>query len=160
MKHIEINIPETLKAYIAGLVDGEGCLNMYKLRSKSCKQGWTFAGRMAISNCDLEALMEVQQETGLGNIQKKTKSPRRRDSYNLVYSPRELRALLPHLLPYLKIKKRQAVLLIKFLNTQKWGNSRGYFVTDEMWKDRLGMREELGFLNRRGNRDNEKLEVQ
>lgn len=152
MKHIEVNIPETLKAYIAGLVDGEGCLNMYKLKSKSCRQGWTFAGRMSISNCDLEALMEIQQETGIGNIQKKTKQVGRRDGYNLVYSPRELRVLLPMLLPYLKIKKRQAILLLKFLNTQKWGNSRDYFVTDEMWKERNSMREEFSFLNRRGER--------
>lgn len=152
MKNIEINIPETLKAYIAGLVDGEGCLNMYKLRSRSCKKGWTFAGRMSISNCDLESLIEVQQETGLGNIQKKTKQVGRRDGYNLVYSPRELRVLLPMLLPYLRIKKRQAILLLKFLNTQKWGNHRGFVVTDEIWNERQAMRDEFTILNRRGER--------
>lgn len=153
MKQIHVVLSEPEAAYLAGLVDGEGCLNFYKTRSVSCRRGYTFVARLAISNCDVETLIGLREQLGIGSVVKKpTPQGNRRDGYNLCFYAREVRALLPLILPYLRIKRQQALLLMQYLGRQKWGGTKGG-LDDAEWSERLRLHEQLRFLNRRGKRE-------
>ena len=150
MKNISQDLTIAECAYLAGLVDGEGCINFYRTKSKSCSKGYTFVARLAISNSDVETLIELRERLGMGNVIKKPKQlGNRKDGYNLCLHARAVRQLLPLILPYLRIKKKQAEIVLGFLNRQRWGG----------WKRGLTQQEHdlreiessaLGKLNQRG----------
>ena len=143
-------ISETDKSYIAGLVDGEGCFNIYKMKNKSCKRGYTFVGRMFVTNCDLNALVEMRELTGLGSVRKRTPQAGRKQSYNWDLSVLEVKEIVPHIFPYMRIKKRQAELMMSFLNTHQWGRRKGFVLEDSVVESRKNMYDSMASLNFRG----------
>lgn len=152
MKDVNVVLTKEQSAYLAGLVDGEGCLDFYKTSNKSCTRGFTFVARMTITNTNLEALISIAQEIGIGKITKKPRDGnKRKDAYNLFYSPREVRVLLPFIIPYLRMKKKQAELLLNFLGQSHWGkNGQGKGLTDKQVSDRENLFQEMRKLNQRG----------
>lgn len=150
MKLILVDRTSEECAYLAGLIDGEGCLSIYRLTNRTCKRGYTFAGRITVTNTDLDTLVELRELWGIGRVRARTLQPKRKPSYSWEFSPREIKVFLPKIMPYLHIKQRQAKLLMSFLNTQVWGRQRGFSLTDKQYDDRAKMVEDLHTLNRRG----------
>ncbi len=100
--------------YLAGLIDGEGCLMITALKHfKDYKRNIRYDPVMQISNTYLPLLQLIQLQYG-GRIQRS-----RADCFVLHFSANKMRELIPQLLPYLIIKKTQAEILMKFLDMRK-----------------------------------------
>lgn len=131
MRQFHVQLTNEAAAYLAGLVDGEGCLNFYRGPNKSCTKGYTYIARMSITNCDLATLVALREELGIGRVSQKTPTPRRKPAYQLTFYAREVRLLLPYLLPYLRIKRKQAEIVLAFVNRQRWGGQKGGLSAEE-----------------------------
>jgi hypothetical protein len=107
---------EVQLAYIAGLMDGEGGIGIYRKQNRGGKEP-NYSVLVKITNTDKAVLLWVKQVTGVGYIvQKETKNPAK-DSpcWDWKLRKSEISVLFPFLLPYLRVKKRHAELVLEFL---------------------------------------------
>ena len=107
--------------YLAALVDGEGNVSIIKSVVKENRLGIHFVPTVQINMTRAKRLIEevVKQYGGRNYSRKKKKKYRM--IYTAVFTCRQVEQLLKDILPYLRIKKRQAKLLLEFNNLCKWG---------------------------------------
>ena len=107
-------------AYIAGFLDGEGCLMVGKY-PKGDSKNLAYRGFMNIANTYVPILEWIQNAVG-GKIIRTGKGKSvvksNMDCYSLTFAAGEMRYWLPKLLPFLKVKKEQAEVLLDFLKRQ------------------------------------------
>ena len=75
-------IPETDRAYIAGLFDGEGCITYkrYMRKRKHQKKAYpTWSIRMEMAMTDESVLLWVHEVLGVGTLNKKPRKGKRKD---------------------------------------------------------------------------------
>jgi len=119
VKYIPV-IHDPLKlAYLAGIIDGEGCFHACKLKNKpgdGYKNGH-YRCVLKVANTD-KKLFDWLQETFRGTCSAAFKETRdkthRRDCYEWVVTGHRLLDICRQVLPYLVIKKRHCELVIKF----------------------------------------------
>ena len=117
------DLTETECAYIAGYVDGDGGFYSYCLPYVSKKTGknlFTFQNYIRFSSTDLCAIEWVGEKVGFTAYyqQKPVKGrPYERIVYNLQITGKKLDALIVRLIPYLIIKKQNAILVMKIRET-------------------------------------------
>lgn len=103
-------------AYLAGIIDGEGCIGVYW--DKSSK---TYKLTLAISSTSVEWLIALQEKFGLGNVHvqkhKAKKNWKLQAHWSLTHS--HAQEILRGCLPYLGIKKSQAELALTFKSAQR-----------------------------------------
>lgn len=123
MKEVEL-------AYIAGIVDGEGCIGIHRQRMysqrlihKSKLRAWqsehhkgddvcTYRSSIAVSNTNRSVLEYIKSLMG-GTIHPIIHNhPKWRDSWEWRVSTKQAYGVAKRLLPYLQIKRKQAELLI------------------------------------------------
>lgn len=135
----ELKIEE--KAYLAGIIDGEGCITISKATSGKYV---SFRPLVEITNTNFEALKQIGQILGVKCTFFELKGKNGRKDYHRVvlYKTKQILSLLSQIIPYLLIKKRQAELVANFcirrLDLQKFSS------TDE---DIIG---EIRKLNKKG----------
>ena len=99
----------TDKAYIAGIIDGEGCLSISNPRPRDgCSEHV-----LRVGMCDKETILFLKETTGIGSIHKPRKLPSGKLFWTWVVSIHPASRLLKKLLPYLRSKKKQAEIFIK-----------------------------------------------
>lgn len=97
-------------AYLAGLIDGEGCISTHKVSATSTSIGLD----LRVVNTYLPVLQWCQTRFG-GRIHKKQLGAAHyKQGYAWCLSVGPLGKLLPQLLPFLQIKQKQARLAIRF----------------------------------------------
>lgn len=96
--------PDTFWAYLAAFIDGEGSIAM-------CQNG----PRMIISNTHLPTMEWIKNQLGCGYLSPNGKGPK--PCYNLNFGSNAIRAILPKIIPYLKIKRIRAEVLLEYLET-------------------------------------------
>jgi intein/homing endonuclease len=103
---------ETEKAYLAGLIDGEGTIHIVLQRNKTKKIPEYFFSEVYITNTKMEMLRWVQERFG-GKIRFSRKNENRnwKPVYRIHYHGKDAMALLAEAGPYLVIKKEHALLL-------------------------------------------------
>lgn len=93
-------------AYLAGFIDGEGCITATLRRgSIDC--------RLEVGSTNRALLERIKKETGVGCIctkKKRSKNARRLHLWNV--STRSLSSLLTQVLPHLRLKKQQAEIML------------------------------------------------
>ena len=125
----EINMLRDVdKAYIAGLVDGEGCITLRREVRKENHRGWRINPHVGIYNTNREVLEWAQQTLACGCLWKTTMSKKHakahyKQMYVLHFNAHDIRSLLPQLLPYLKIKKLPAELVLEYLSMVSQGKA-------------------------------------
>ena len=117
-------------AYLAGIVDGEGCFHACKLKNKpgdGYKNGH-YRCVLKVSNTD-KRLFDWLQETFRGTCSAAFKETRdklfKRDCYEWVVTGHRLLDISRQILPYLIIKKRHCELIIKFRESFPQNLGRG-----------------------------------
>jgi hypothetical protein len=95
------------QAYIAGIIDGEGCFQL----SKSANG---YRPSLQISNTRY-TLIEYLKKHLKGSISKTHRNPKHRPIWRLHVNPNDLRNIIEEVAPFLVIKKQQAVLIKKAL---------------------------------------------
>jgi hypothetical protein len=139
----------TEAAYMAGMVDGEGSVTLIKAAWKRNRAGFQFQPLLTIANTFRPVLERLVEMCGNGRIVAtyNTKHAAHKVGYRVVFTSNQIRHVLPQLVPYLVIKKRQAELLIEYLG--EW--RKGLHITDESYRRGEDFRQQLRALNQRGN---------
>lgn len=94
-------------AYIAGFLDGEGSIMLYRRRDKA-------ALRVGFANTDRPILEWISQVTACGSITFKRGNEAHKHGYILQMNADAAASLLRQIRPYLHIKAKQADLAIAF----------------------------------------------
>jgi len=101
-------------AYLAGFIDGEGCIGIHH-RGKA--KGRKPTVRVSITNTNKDILIWCQNFIGLGGTLKvhdKNRNSNWKTAYRLEYDCKKAEALLKMIVPYLRVKKEQALLAIEY----------------------------------------------
>lgn len=97
-------------AYVAGLIDGDGCIR-FQSRKKGRRRRQP---EVSVSNNCLDVLKWLEERFG-GRIYCERRRGRRLSYSWRVFRKDEVRRLLVKVLPYLKVRRRQAELVLYYL---------------------------------------------
>ena len=146
-----INMEEKEKAYLAGFIDGEGTITAnFRLTSRSKKEAVHY--RLMLHNTNLEILKYFQGLWGGRlSLYGTPRSPKHKQVYCLYWGGKDSDPILNQLLPYLKVKKRQAEIALELSKLSlPRGHIRRLGVQPEQHEIRKGLVEEMAKLNHRG----------
>ncbi len=109
-------------AYLAGIVDGEGCFYFGKVKQGRYGNGTQWHCKLAITSCD-ECLTIWLNDLFGGNKEQRYRWTSKKANYRPVYrwdgSGLMLDFILPKILPYLVIKTEQCLTMIEIRKTYK-----------------------------------------
>jgi hypothetical protein len=112
-------------AYIAGLIDGEGCMKIHTHKQqKNGKVYYGYTYRISISNTDKNVLCWVHKTIGMGNLlNQPNRQKNHKYSYRLeIAGKTQILMFLPYVIIYLKIKRDDAYKLFRACHIrQKYG---------------------------------------
>lgn len=140
---------ETQKAYMAGMLDGEGHIGISMLPTRNrSRRHWL---RVTLTNTNLEVLRELADEWGGKVVRLRQGNAERgwRVAGDISWSTNAARQLLEEVQPYLRIKREQCRIALEFLATIAPLEHKSRPVTEEMWEQREGLRGQIGALNSR-----------
>lgn len=113
-----MNLSDTEKAYIAGIIDGEGSLSIGNMRSNVRKRIANFKPviRVAVTNPDLPLYLKEKIGGGITIVEHKTVNLKTQYAW-YISGKKNIVVLLQLLMPYLIIKKKQAQLFLEYFKT-------------------------------------------
>lgn len=115
---------ETDLAYLAGIIDGEGCFFIGLYRTNATKNLLNYHTYIKISNTEKKLMDWIHEKAGSTNNQQERKtriSLKERTIYNCQFTGKILDALLPKIYPYLIVKQRQCEIMIDIRRTFSHG---------------------------------------
>lgn len=121
------------KQYIAGFIDGEGCFNI-ALNPRGNRVPFP---RLLIVNTDLNILLQIQDQYGGDITSRKNGKLNWKIFRQWRGSGKTFKKIVPEILPYLIIKKRQAEICMRMID-------------EKDLNERLKMKEEIMLLNKKG----------
>ena len=141
----ESKMTEIEIAYLAGIFDGEGYISIESPRSKTSACGRNIKLRIGIANTNLDLLQWIQSEFG-GLIFDKHGPAHRRKCYDLQLKASGAEKFVRKVYPFLKIKKLQAEVALKFRESFHHTDKRR--ISDELVKERFQAKTDLMRLNK------------
>ena len=106
-------VDETFWAWFAGFIDGDGHLTLAKHKNKRYHLGYQWVPKLYITNIDSHVMEIISLNIGIGHIAFLGKNNEYRQ-YRL--ESKQVRDILPKIIPYLKIKKQEAIILLQATN--------------------------------------------
>jgi hypothetical protein len=143
-------------AYWAGIIDGEGCIQIIKVKRASERSKTpNHQLRLSMANTYKELAYEMQTFFKVGYVRKITTKGARKPAYLYVATPKSALEVLKQVLPYLIVKRQQAILGISFQLCKNKVNQKGKpFGRQKISKEELAFRDEfkrmMNKLNKRG----------
>ena len=142
----------TQRAYIAGIIDGEGTLSIVHQRGEESNR---YAVTFRVCNTDKNLLDWMVKTTGIGKVtllpvSKRSETwdrPNIKPLYGWYINANSARWLLPQIKRYLIVKKEQAEITEEWL---KRNYHHGSSITDEENKWKRTMCARMKLLNHRG----------
>ena len=140
-------IPDaTVLAYIAGIIDGEGCICIYTTKRRT-----TTAGQMKVVVANTNrALLEFLKLHFGGSISARnniTYNPRSKQCFEWIVASRKALYLLQFIEPYLRLKKLQAQVAVEY---QLQRRNRGCRLTDKEKAVAEAQKITMNRLNKKG----------
>lgn len=136
-------------AWVAGFIDGEGCVSIYKQRSKSTRLGYIYVGAIDVVNTDIRGLYKLHELFG-GSVHKR-REVRASDAPVYVWrvANRAAARVAEAILPYLVMKQEQAKLLIA-LATDKRGTTASHTLSKSALEWRANLYQLSRIFNAKG----------
>lgn len=109
-------------AYLAGLIDGEGCFYIGNVKQGKYGSGLQWHSMLKITSCDEELVVWLESTFGGAKDSRyrwTSKKKFTRPVYNWQATGAMLDYLLPLVQPYLIIKKRQCEVMLRYRLTSK-----------------------------------------
>ena len=132
------------KHYLAGFIDGEGCIGIYKHKDNRTEKGYTLHSVVIISNTNKSLLEEINRITN-GELRKRQKLRGNKQIYVIhLQDIQGILNLMKLINPYLLIKKEQSKLMIEFCKSRIKNKNRKY--TDREYE----IAEIFTIINKRG----------
>jgi len=143
--HCRIQLIESECSYLAGLIDGEGYIGLAaaKRKSGSYKGSNLVFARMVIAITSPKLIM-IRDKFGFGAMYTHEPSnPKHKRRYDWQLRSNEMKQLLPQVLPYLRIRDEQAVLLLRYFDLPR--------TKDDTYREQVKLiYDQLRLLNKRG----------
>ena len=138
-------------AWVAGILDGEGCIAIDKAKISGHKD----YGGLIVTVCmtSQDTVVRLQEITHVGSIRpRKDKRTTRKRTYQWRAYSREAAALLHHCFPFLVTKRPQASLALQYAEIMKFQRhtSPGKPVPSASLARRQCLREAIAQLNQKG----------
>lgn len=137
-------------AYLAGLIDGEGCIYIGHTKQGKYGNGYQWHSMLKITSCDKELIVWLENTFGGSKDSRyrwTSKKKFTRPVYNWQATGPMLDYLMPIVKPYLIIKKKQCDVMIRYrLTSKNIGSKR---LPPEINQKRLELLSELRNLNSR-----------
>lgn len=154
------------KAYLAGMIDGEGAIYICKYVRKDHGRVYSvnsFIADVSISNTNLAVIEWMQSLWGGYLNARKPRESRYRINYQLVWRRDAALRIIEDVLPYLRIKKVQAKLckaMINYINNHPMptGHAGSNIIKKQIFETRNRMSEAMTKLNHKGNHVQTKIE--
>lgn len=135
------------KQYLAGFMDGEGCIGLYKHKDNRTKNGFTISALVSIGNTDKSLLNEIQKLSNGVVVDHKHKNNNAKMLYNLqIQNHQDIISFLELIYPYLILKKEQAKLMIDFCKKRVKSQGKTYTQSE------INIVDKFRELNKRGER--------
>lgn len=130
---------EAEKGYIAGIIDGEGCIGAYEVMKES---GNTYISTyISVVNTDRRLVDYLHGVIGMGSVGKHRKANgNHKASFQFRVFPGQTKQFLEVILPYLKLKCEQANLVMELNDMHRYSNGKhGRFYPERQYEilDRL-----------------------
>lgn len=112
-------------AWLAGIIDGEGSIFILKQGRKDRERTFNYILRISVQSADTIMAFECMKITGEGAIMDAvTKKENQSNTYKWQVNGKKAANILEVLLPYLRVKKDQAIAAIEFQRSTKkhWRN--------------------------------------
>jgi hypothetical protein len=135
-------------AYIAAFIDGEGTISIRKYKRKAMAGGVRYVPVVEMNNSDVGVMQYLRSVIGPNryHVHSKQRQENHKKMYQLRLPSNVQRWLLEEILPYLRIKRRQAEIvmqLLDLLRQKKYGE-------DANLEDREKLYQEVHDINHRG----------
>lgn len=104
----QLRLSDVEKSYIAGIIDGEGYIGIYRSKDRYLRPV------VNVANTSEVLIDQLRRMTGIGAKYKKTHHMKSCWSWS-VRKFSEIRGLLEAVLPFLVVKRKKAELLLEFL---------------------------------------------
>lgn len=113
-----VELSDVQAAWLAGLIDGEGCLGIWRERRKGNTSGYRYRASVQIANTN-RALLDMIASVLPGTIQMKDARVKKghKPLYQFYLYARCVGPVLERVAPFLVIKKEQARVLMRFRET-------------------------------------------
>jgi len=112
-------------AYLAGFIDGDGCLTVHKQKRSRKDQNFTYYFRvnMQVANRHLGVLQWMQKVTKCpGSLYKRNlnrKNPSWSDAWSLRWNSKQMYTILKQIRPYMIMKGRHADLIMEMIELKR-----------------------------------------
>lgn len=116
--------------YVAGLVDGEGCIQVYSSRKRYCLS-------LIVGNTDKRMVESLQGNYGGCIVKIKMHSQKHRQAWHWILQGDAVADLLKKLLPSMIIKKPQAELACQFQALRRCGDKSFHEEFGQLYKKRI-----------------------
>lgn len=127
-------------AYVAGLIDGEGSVEIQKRKRAQCVNNVYFCPRIRICMTDKNIIEWLKDSFG-GFISYRKEHDNCRESFSwAMTSVKSVKPFIEKVYPYLKVKKQQALLIKDFIKTY---NSNSYYIVKNKLGYGIGKHKEL-----------------
>lgn len=114
-------LPDTTLAWLAALIDGEGSIMLtHHNKGKSGKPN--LRAVVSVSNTDIRLMQTLSWGIWAGRVYTHVRKlnansmNHRRTAYTWRLNATEIRLILPKIIPWLTLKKEQAILLMEYLD--------------------------------------------
>jgi hypothetical protein len=108
------------KAYIAGIIDGEGCIGLFKNKDISYKRGYSYSVITQIAVTDKKLINWIFKKIKSGHRYSSNTNPQKHKTIFVIrFSVNDSKILLKLIKPYLIIKKKQADILLRFISRKQ-----------------------------------------
>ncbi|HEC75488.1 MAG TPA: hypothetical protein ENI26_14150 [Methylophaga aminisulfidivorans] len=132
-------------AYLAGMLDGEGTFSIQRTKNN------VYCPRMNVGNTDKAALEWLKSKFD-GHLRPADvpKEPHHKQVWVLQWRVLEMLELIPKLLLFLHIKKKQAEIVLEYISHFSMCITRANIRTQEQLDHRIALFNEMRALNHRG----------
>lgn len=137
-------LTEVQAAYLAGIIDGEGCV-FIQINEGVLRKNYSL--QCIVASTNFELLYWILETTGVGSIHKRHSRPGNLQGWNYVSTTLNAKSILESVLPYLIVKKEQAILGIEL---QKLCTSAGLRATSEQMERKAYLAQRIKDLKRVG----------
>ena len=144
---------EAEKGYLAGIIDGEGCIHLEKYQQKG-RPCASYNLRIRVSMTDIQAPLFLYNKFGGNFYTYQSKNLKAKKTYIWQIVNSKGINFLRYIQPYLLVKKNQADVALKFIATlyKPVRHIDGKFSRTRLdaLDEREKLKQEMNFLNQRG----------
>lgn len=127
---------ETEKAWLAGIIDGEGCICVSENREKRYSRGISFCLQVYVSMSHKPTVLKIKELTKIGSFHRTRdkRNPNSKIMWKWKIKTKQAWEFLENILKYLVTKRDNALNAIEFAKNQRVGGPRR---TDEEFQKQL-----------------------